>query len=181
MKLLHRGPKPPRTIPCIIKTDVSQPLLLGLLSKVPWINWLHLCSWLYYCYFKTFSNTEFIIKWFHIFNCQEKYIYIKSFEINNGKKPSEGDFSEGLNTVFDFVETVLYTQSVYREILYLIQPESEDLCFIFVKSVLQTQSIYRKILYLIQSESEDLSFIFIKSAGNLTSILLLLISQDSQK
>lgn len=39
------------------------------------------------------------------------------------EKPSERDFSEGLHTVFDFVRQ-LYKQIVYRDILYLIQPES---------------------------------------------------------
>lgn len=48
------------------------------------------------------------------------------------EKPSEQDFSEGLKIAFDFVETVSQTQSIYREILYLVQPESEDGLPIFV-------------------------------------------------
>lgn len=42
------------------------------------------------------------------------------------EKPGEQGLSEGLKIAFDFVETVSQTKSVYREILYLVQPESED-------------------------------------------------------
>lgn len=58
-------------------------------------------------------------------------------------KPGERGFSEGLKIAFDFVETVSQTQCIYREILYLVQPESEDELHIFVLYSLSQQGIWQ--------------------------------------
>lgn len=59
------------------------------------------------------------------------------------EKPGEQGFSEGLKIAFDFVETVSQTQSIYWEILYSLQPESEDGLRIFVLYPLSQQGIWQ--------------------------------------
>lgn len=72
------------------------------------------------------------------------------------EKPSEQGFSEGLMIAFDFVETVSQTQSIYRGILYLVQPEPEDGLRIFVLYSLSQQGIWQVFFSCLSPKNNEI-------------------------